>query len=164
MQRRRGKFFSEGVGFDHRTARSGGTGPDERGERGLASLGCEHAAKAGEVVADRSGQEPAAAGGPIEVGGTRREPGHIRFLLRQRAGDDLGACADLADRSSSRFEAGAASGRADVGIPDKVDRAGRPAPVGRGRCGEAVANFSDGVSAAGGDAEIWGLCVAYFDQ
>jgi hypothetical protein len=108
------------------------------------------------VVADRPRQEPAAAGRPVEVGGARREPGNVGFLLRQDPGDDLGACAGLADRGSGRFESGVASGRADIGIPHQVDRAGRLTAVGRGRCGEAVADFSDGVAPACGHAEHHG--------
>ena len=86
---RMGKFRLQGIGLDDGAARAGGTGPQKFREGRLAGRRGEDATIAREILADRSGENPAAGAFPVEIGHARQQTSHIPLLGRQRGGDDL---------------------------------------------------------------------------
>jgi hypothetical protein len=124
-----------------------------KADSGVWPVRREHAAEAREVVADRAGHDPAAAGRPVEIGRAGDEPRDVAAALRQDACENLRLHAGGLDRPHRALYGAAAGPRADIAVGEKVDRAPRPAAVRPCRRLEGPQDLRDGIPAAGRDAE-----------
>jgi hypothetical protein len=73
--------------------------PQEFAQRRLPASFDHHAAGAGQMLADRTGQDRTAAAGPIERCGTGDQPDHVVAVLRQGARDDFRADSQLVEQA-----------------------------------------------------------------
>jgi len=117
--------------LDHGAAGAGRTGPEKLRERRLPRGRGEDAAKAGQVLADRAGQDRAAAGGPVEAGRAGCQPGHIPPALRERARGDLRLDAQGGEGLDDRGKDAGPGRRTDIAVGHQVDGSRGPGAIGR---------------------------------